>query len=125
VRSSKDRAGSPRDRGTSTEPSGRGSAKRPAVLDLLDLLGRRWALRILWEISAGPLRFTEIQERCDAMSPSVLNQRLAELVAAGVVHSNAERRYALPGEGAQLAAGIRPLEAWARRWTRRPGRGRS
>ena len=49
---------------------------------LLDLLGRRWALRVLWELRDGPVPFRALQQRCDGMSSSVLNQRLAELRAA-------------------------------------------
>ena len=42
---------------------------------LLDLLGRRWVLRIVWELREGPLTFRELQLRCGSMSSSVLNQR--------------------------------------------------
>ena len=52
---------------------------------LLDLLGRRWALRILWELRDEPLRFRELQQACDGLSPSVLNTRLGELREAGIV----------------------------------------
>ncbi len=48
---------------------------------LLDLLGRRWALRVVWELRDGPLVFRALQERCAGMSSSVLNQRLRELRA--------------------------------------------
>ncbi|MFM8412521.1 MAG: winged helix-turn-helix transcriptional regulator [Alphaproteobacteria bacterium] len=114
------------ERQSTPEPAGRaGTTRRSPILDLLDLLGRRWALRILWELSTGPLRFTEIQDRCDAMSPSVLNQRLAELVAANVVLVNGDRRYGLTVEGSDLVSGLKPLDAWARRWARRSARGRS
>jgi len=52
---------------------------------LLDLLGRRWALRVMWELRSGPLTFRELRERCDGMSPSVLNDRLLELREADIV----------------------------------------
>ncbi|WP_372509512.1 winged helix-turn-helix transcriptional regulator [Streptomyces humicola] len=38
----------------------------------LDLLGRRWTLRILWELSQAPAGFRELQRRCEGMSSSVL-----------------------------------------------------
>jgi len=86
---------------------------------LLDLLGRRWSLRILWELhEAGALGFGELQARCDAMSPSVLSQRLAELREAGLVAQQGDR-YA-PGAGAaELARILLALDAWAKRWARR------
>jgi len=46
---------------------------------LLDLLGRRWTLRVIWELRDAPLLFRELQARCEGMSSSVLNQRLQEL----------------------------------------------
>ena len=52
---------------------------------LLDLLGRRWALRILWELRDGPLTFRALQAACGNLSPSVLNDRLRELREAGIL----------------------------------------
>ena len=51
----------------------------------LDLLGRRWALRILWELRQGPLGARALRVRCDEMSTSVLYERLAELGDADLV----------------------------------------
>lgn len=91
---------------------------------LLDLLGRRWALRILWELRGGPLAFNELQRRCDAMSPSVLAQRLAELGEAGLVETDADGGYRATAEAESLGELLIPLDAWARRWARRHPRGR-
>jgi DNA-binding HxlR family transcriptional regulator len=82
----------------------------------LDLLGRRWALRILWELRDGPSGARELRERCDAMSPSVLYQRLAELGAAGLVAQDPDSRYRLTELGRSLSAAIKPLDRWAREW---------
>jgi DNA-binding HxlR family transcriptional regulator len=84
---------------------------------LLDLLGRRWTLRVLWELRGGPLTFAELQRRCDAMSPSVLNQRISELRAARVI-GHAGGGYRLTAEGKKLLASIAPLSDWAKRWAR-------
>lgn len=83
---------------------------------LLDLLGRRWTLRVLWELRAEALGFRALQERCDSMSASVLNQRLSELREAGIVGPAADGGYALTRDGRELLAAFGPLEAWARRW---------
>jgi DNA-binding HxlR family transcriptional regulator len=86
---------------------------------LLDLLGRRWALRIGWELRDGrPASFRELQARCDEMSPSVLNQRLRELRGAGIVE-RAGDGYRLSAEGRRLLDALGPLDAWAKRWARR------
>jgi DNA-binding HxlR family transcriptional regulator len=82
----------------------------------LDLLGRRWALRILWELRDGPLGARELRQRCDRMSSSVLYQRLGELTDAGLVHQDDDDRYGLTDLGATLRTAIEPLDAWARTW---------
>jgi DNA-binding HxlR family transcriptional regulator len=97
----------------------RGSRTGRPIMALLDLLGRRWSLRIIWELhGAGPLGFTELQARCDGMSPSVLAQRLAELREAGIL-ALAGDRYALGADVDELAAILLALDAWAKRWARR------
>jgi DNA-binding HxlR family transcriptional regulator len=87
---------------------------------LLDLFGRRWALRIAWELRDGALSFRELRSRCDDMSPSVLNQRLGELREAGLIE-RAAGGYRLTGDGGELMALVLPLDAWAKRWARRRG----
>ncbi len=85
---------------------------------LLDLLGRRWALRVIWELRADPLVFRALQERCEGMSSSVLNDRLRELRGAGIVAAGPEG-YSLTAEGRRLLEAYGPLEAWAGRWASR------
>ncbi len=71
------------------------------VLRVMHLLGRRWALRLLYEMHGGPLGLRELRVRCEGMSPSVLSTRLAELVEAGVLVRDVEgSRYALSDKGA-------------------------
>jgi DNA-binding HxlR family transcriptional regulator len=84
----------------------------------LDLLGRRWSLRVLWELRDGPVGARALRERCDGMSPSVLYERLAELIEAGLVARNSDRRYELTEIGRELGVAIEPLDRWSRRWTR-------
>jgi DNA-binding HxlR family transcriptional regulator len=85
---------------------------------LLDLLGRRWALRAIWELREGPASFRALQERCGGMSSSVLGQRLRELRAAGIVEAGGEG-YRLTDEGLRLLEAYQPLGAWAERWAAR------
>jgi DNA-binding HxlR family transcriptional regulator len=93
----------------------RGSTTGRPIMALLDLLGRRWALRVIWELREGPLQFRALQERCAGMSSSVLNQRLRELRTAGIVELG-EGGYRLTGEGLALRDAFAPLDAWAKRW---------
>jgi DNA-binding HxlR family transcriptional regulator len=82
---------------------------------VLDLLGRRWALRILWELGHGGATFAALQARCDRMSPSVLNHRLAELREVGMV-ALGDAGYVLTEAGVALRAVLLDLDAWATRW---------
>lgn len=82
---------------------------------LLDLLGRRWALRVLWELRAGPLRSRALRTACGDLSPTVLQRRLDELRAAGLVEL-ADDGYALTPRGAELLAAFAPLYDFAERW---------
>jgi DNA-binding HxlR family transcriptional regulator len=84
---------------------------------LLDLLGRRSALRVLWELRAGPLTFRALLEAADT-NPGVLNARVTELREAGVLTSGVEG-YALTKEGRLLFETLEPLGRWAERWAAR------
>ena len=87
---------------------------------LLDLLGRRWSLRVLWELRDGNGRtFRELQGCCSDVSSSVLNQRLAELREAGIVAVEGAGGYRLTKQGRGLLDALAPLDAWSRRWARR------
>ena len=80
----------------------------------LDLMVRRWALGILWTLGEqAPLTFNALLEQCHSISPGVLNTRLKELVAAGLVES-AETGYSLTKHGEQLFEMVKPLGKWAR-----------
>jgi DNA-binding HxlR family transcriptional regulator len=96
----------------------RGSTTGRPVMALLDLLGRRWALRVIWELRDGPLPFRTLQERCEGMSSSVLNQRLRELRDAGVADAG-DGGYRLTDEGRILLDSLAPLDDWAQRWAAR------
>ena len=96
----------------------RGSATGRPIMALLDLLGRRWTLRVLWELRREALTFRALRARCDAMSPSVLNQRLAELRESGLVESDPDGGYRLAVSGRDLLRALAPLQAWATRWAR-------
>jgi DNA-binding HxlR family transcriptional regulator len=97
----------------------RGSRTGRPVMALLDLLGRRWALRVLWELRDAPVpTFRDLQERCGQVSSSVLNERLAELRDAGLVERT-DAGYGLTGEGRELGRLLEPVDAWAKRWAQR------
>jgi DNA-binding HxlR family transcriptional regulator len=81
---------------------------------LLDLLGHRWSLGIIWILAErGPLSFSALQSGCEAISPGVLNTRLKELTLAKFVQRT-NGTYSLTSIGEELFALIEPLGQWAR-----------
>ena len=94
----------------------RGSSTGRPLMAVMDLLGRRWALRILWELRHEPLGARALQSRCDQMSSSVLYERLRDLTDAGLIARDETAAYLLTGLGASLRSALDPLDAWARRW---------
>lgn len=85
---------------------------RHPITDLLDLLGRRWALRVLWELRDGPLPYGELRQRCDEVSTSTLATRLTELERRGITEKTDEG-WALTSEGTELCHHLLQLNTWA------------
>jgi DNA-binding HxlR family transcriptional regulator len=93
----------------------RGSKTGRPIMALLDLLGRRWTLRVLWELREGPVKFRDLAQRADAMSQSVLSRRLNELETACFVTSDKDG-WRLSDDGAALLQLLSPLSRFATHW---------
>jgi DNA-binding HxlR family transcriptional regulator len=90
---------------------------KDAINRALELLHRRWMLRVIWELRGTALTFRALQSACGDLSPTVLNQRLAELREAGLLADDAAG-YALTPLGRDLLVAFEPLTRWALRWRR-------
>jgi DNA-binding HxlR family transcriptional regulator len=95
----------------------RGSTTGRPIMAALDMLGRRWTLRVVWELSQEPAGFRALQRRCDDMSSSVLNTRLRELADAQIVHE-ADGVYDLTRLGTHLVKAMQPLLKWSGDWAK-------
>ena len=82
----------------------------------IELFHRRWVLRILWELRGEPLNFRALRSACAEVSPSVLNQRLAELREARLVEHEHQAGYRLSEHGRGLVAAMGPMMKWAAHW---------
>lgn len=82
---------------------------------VFDLLGRKWNMRILWELNQTNLSFRALQDKCDRMSPSVLNNRIKQLTQAKLVNLTTEG-YQLTELGSSLMQTLDPLRTWAKQW---------
>jgi len=94
----------------------RGSTSGRPIMAILDLLGRRWTLRILWELRHGDaMSFRDLQTICGDISPTSLNKRLQELKEAFIVQLT-DGGYQLTQTGIDLLATLQPLQRWAEKW---------
>ncbi|MDQ0070183.1 DNA-binding HxlR family transcriptional regulator [Variovorax boronicumulans] len=100
---------------SASQPAVAAAARRP-IMRLLEQLGRKGTLRILWELRDGaPQSFRALRTSTEDMSPSVLNDRLKELRAAGIVELSGAG-YVLTEAGGELVKRLTPLNQWANRW---------
>ncbi len=95
----------------------RGSKSGRPIMVLLDLLGRRWTLRIVWELREEPRRFRKLQDLIGA-SPTIVNARLAELRKARLVELDDKTGYRLTTLGRELLRLFLPLHVWSEKWAR-------
>src|SRR5579875_3517161 len=93
------------------------------LLELFEVIGRRWALRVLWELRDGGLTYRELAARIPGMSTSVLTDRLRELRAAGLAEHERGTAYRLSWRARSLMALLEPLREWAAQF-RGPASGR-
>jgi DNA-binding HxlR family transcriptional regulator len=96
----------------------RGSQTGVPIMALFDLLGRRWAMGVLWTLCKyGPCTFRELQSKCETISPAVLNTRLKELRQVGFVELGPDG-YRPSAHGRELYVLLRPLGSWSKKWAK-------
>jgi len=97
----------------------RGSRTGRPIMALLDLLGRRWSLRIIWELREDrALTSRALRTACDEASPTIMQARLSELRKAGFVELVAGDGYRLTALGKELCETFAPLHRFAERWSK-------
>jgi DNA-binding HxlR family transcriptional regulator len=100
----------------------RGSTRGRPIMAALDLLGRRGALRIMWELRGDERLTFRVLASAAELSPATLNTRLRELRDTGILESDAG--YQLTPLGRELMSALEPLQSWAKRWAQHnPPRG--
>lgn len=86
-----------------------------AIMALLEMLGRRWTLRILWELRDGPLTSRALRAAAGDVSPTVLQARVNELRAARILGLG-PGGYTLTPLGREFLDAFGPLYRFADRW---------
>jgi DNA-binding HxlR family transcriptional regulator len=97
----------------------RGSRTGRPIMALLDLIGRRWTLRIIWELRHGPMTSRELRTACHDASPTVMQKRLDELREADLVDHMIGSGYRLTSLGKALLEAFQPLSSFADKWSKR------
>jgi len=86
-----------------------------SVAGAAEIVGSKWTVLIVHDLSEGPRRFTELEHACERISPRTLAERLRWLEAEGIVvrRSYAESpprvEYELTDKGAALLPIIREM----------------
>jgi DNA-binding HxlR family transcriptional regulator len=95
-----------------TLPADAWEHKLVPLLELFDVLGRRWTLRVLWELRDDPATFRVLRSRCGGMSSSVLTNRLHDLRSLGLIDHSPGEGYQLTTTGRGVARRVADLYAW-------------
>ena len=84
----------------------------------LDLIGERWTLLIVRELSLGPRRYSDLQRGLPGIGPNLLSNRLKELEQASIVERiylpppAKVTAYGLRKRGRSLLQALAPLAQW-------------
>jgi DNA-binding HxlR family transcriptional regulator len=95
----------------------RGSTTGRPLMVLLDTLGKRWSLRVMWELRDGAMTFRELQSRCEDLSPTVLNNRLKELREMQLIELS-PGGYELSDWGRKIGRQLTQLDKLANEWAK-------
>ncbi|MFK8033516.1 MAG: winged helix-turn-helix transcriptional regulator [Hyphomicrobiales bacterium] len=88
-----------------------------------EILGDPWSILIIRELLLGSNRFNTSQSGLPRISPTILNKRLKEMEASGVIakrpiHGRRGHEYRLTPAGRELSPLIDAYAVWGMRWAR-------
>jgi DNA-binding HxlR family transcriptional regulator len=102
---------------------GKAGAACAIVVDVWELLGRRWSLHILKNLSTKEvIRFNELKRSLSGISSTVLSERLLELEREGLVTKKIypevppRVEYSITPQAKELEVIIKELARWAKKW---------
>ena len=91
------------------------------VAKAAEVLGEKWTILILRELSLDDQTFIDLRKGMPLLSPTLLSKRLKTLTAHGVVDRNKTETgiyYSLTAAGRELVPMILQLGEWGQRWVR-------
>ena len=93
-----------------------------ALARAAEIVGERWTLLIVRDLTLGPLRFSDLRRRLNGVSPSVLSERLTQLERRGLIERRvlgppaASTVYELSEMGRALQPAMLELTKWGARF---------
>lgn len=95
--------------------------------ECMAVIGGAWTANVIWSLSAGARRFSELRDDIPKISPKVLTQRLRELEDRGIITRSVKPtsppsvEYALTELGAELMPAIQAIVAVGHKLKERAG----
>ena len=89
-----------------------------SVQATLNYIGGKYKALILWHLSEGKLRFTELQRQVGDATPKVLTQQLRELESQNLIHREVypnippKVEYSLTDTGRSLMPVLKAMRDW-------------
>jgi DNA-binding HxlR family transcriptional regulator len=93
-----------------------------SVATTAEIVGSKWTVLIVHDLSEGPRRFTELERACTGISPRTLSERLRWLEEEGIVlrrsypESPPRVEYQLTGKGKALLPIVREMRRFGHEW---------
>ena len=99
------------------------SPKACSLKDVLDVIGGKWAMPIIYNLSKGKLRFKEIERTVKGINTRMLVKELKNLEANGIVTRKVFAtvpptvEYTLTEKGCKLLPSIQSLHQWGQEYS--------
>jgi DNA-binding HxlR family transcriptional regulator len=100
------------------------SQKTCSLKDVLDIIGGKWAMPIIYNLSKGKLSFKEIERTIEGINTRMLVKELKNLEANGIITRTVFAtvpptvEYALTKKGEKLLPSIQSLHKWGQEYAR-------
>jgi DNA-binding HxlR family transcriptional regulator len=99
------------------------------VAKALDVVGERWTLLIVRNLTLGPLRYSDLLRGLPGITTNLLAKRLKDMEEGGLIErvrgaaTDGGFAYRLTTLGAELEPVVHALGKWGWRWMGQPGKG--
>jgi DNA-binding HxlR family transcriptional regulator len=99
------------------------SQKTCSLRDVLDIIGGKWSMPIIYVLSKGKMRFMELERSIEGINTRMLVKELKNMEANGILTRKVFAtvpptvEYTLTAKGAKLLPSIRSLYEWGKEFT--------